>query len=108
MPYKNIIDRRLAWKRWAKKHKKKRQLLNNIQEKARRANPLRQTCSVNECKILAERHHPDYSKPTVIIWLCKLHHELVHHNRRCVICGDKHRARGYCNKHWKKWRKGKL
>ena len=29
-------------------------------------------------------------------------------NRKCVICGKKHIARGLCHKHWKQWRKGKL
>ena len=27
----------------------------------------------------SEAHHPDYSKPLYVIWLCKLHHELQHH-----------------------------
>ena len=26
-----------------------------------------------------EAHHPDYTKPLSVIWLCKHHHEEVHH-----------------------------
>jgi hypothetical protein len=29
-------------------------------------------------------------------------------NRKCVICGAKHEARGYCQHHYYLWRKGKL
>lgn len=28
----------------------------------------------------SEAHHPDYSKPLEVEWLCKLHHEEVHSN----------------------------
>ena len=108
MPYKRIVDRRAAWRRWAAKH-----LSDDIVKEKRRSRDMalkitRKKCSIFRCEGLGERHHGDYSKPLEVISLCKKHHEVVHHNRKCTECGDKHRARGLCNKHWKQWRKGKL
>lgn len=28
----------------------------------------------------AEMHHPDYSKPLEVIWLCRAHHKELHDN----------------------------
>lgn len=25
-----------------------------------------------------ERHHPDYSKPLFVVWLCRVHHRALH------------------------------
>jgi len=36
--------------------------------------PDAQLCSVEGCYVVGERHHPDYSKPLEIIWLCHKHH----------------------------------
>lgn len=41
---------------------------------ARRAYPVRQTCQVKGCDGLGERHHPNYTKPLDILWLCHEHH----------------------------------
>ena len=37
-----------------------------------------QLCSVVGCGARGERHHPDYTKPQEILWLCKKHHRLMH------------------------------
>lgn len=37
------------------------------------------TCSKCGVKCKPEAHHPDYSKPLDVIWLCKSCHENVHH-----------------------------
>ena len=31
-----------------------------------------------ECGSYAEAHHPDYSKPLDVIWLCRKHHMELH------------------------------
>jgi len=36
----------------------------------------RQLCWV--CGTKAEAHHPDYSRPLDVVWLCKKHHHEVH------------------------------
>lgn len=37
------------------------------------------------CKVCGDTkvdgHHPDYSKPLSVIWLCRLHHKRLHFNR---------------------------
>jgi len=42
--------------------------------------PSRQICNLSVCNKLGERHHPDYSKPSEIIWLCRRHHKEKHIN----------------------------
>ena len=47
----------------------------------KRGKVLREPCSV--CGIEpAEPHHPDYSKPLQVIWLCKPHHLELHGQER--------------------------
>jgi hypothetical protein len=29
----------------------------------------------------AEKHHPDYSKPLLVVWLCYFHHQQLHFYR---------------------------
>lgn len=49
---------------------------------AKRANPEQQPCVVPGCIRKADRHHPDYSKPTEIKWLCREHHQQIHSHQR--------------------------
>lgn len=39
------------------------------------------TCMVNEqsCNGKIEGHHSDYTEPLKVDWLCKIHHEQIHH-----------------------------
>lgn len=61
-------------KRYAEKNKNK----TNAQAMARRIYPVPQKCSIEGCDNIGQRHHPDYSKPKEIIWLCRYHHTLIH------------------------------
>lgn len=68
----------------------------------------RQICSISNCNILGERHHPDYSIPNEIIWLCRKHHKLAHGivRNKCILCGEVVNARKLCKKHYnRKYRK---
>jgi hypothetical protein len=85
MPYKNIKDRRAAYKRWKERHPNRVKELAKIGKEARSANPERKVCSIKKCDNLGERHHPDYSKPKEIIWLCKYHHNLIHSTSVCYV-----------------------
>ena len=109
MPYKNIEDRRAAWRRWKDNNISKHKENQLIQKQAVYHNPIRQSCSIKGCDVLGERHHPDYTKPKEIIWLCKTHHESLHHQefKTCSIdgCERKHTAKGFCHPCYKAKRK---
>ena len=49
-----------------------------LQNAIRRGRLERLPCEV--CGAKAQAHHDDYSKPLDVRWLCKLHHEQVHHS----------------------------
>lgn len=36
-------------------------------------------CAVPECAEKPEAHHPDYSRPLDVVWLCGSHHKQAHH-----------------------------
>lgn len=103
MPYKNREDR-LKWSRekYAKSEFVRKQTLLR-QKKRRKLNPYplspERAFKQNARKKLAralksgkvkklpcrdcnelnvEAHHPDYSKPMEVIWLCKKHHGEIH------------------------------
>lgn len=35
-------------------------------------------CAVSDCGGKPEAHHPDYSRPLDVVWLCSIHHKQVH------------------------------
>ncbi len=35
-------------------------------------------CALPECNKLPEAHHPDYSQPLSVVWLCPAHHKQAH------------------------------
>lgn len=43
----------------------------------KRGKIIRQPC--RDCGAEAQMHHPDYSKPLEVIWLCREHHLAEHH-----------------------------
>src|SRR3990167_3820018 len=55
-------------------------------------------CRVCGLTIRLQAHHPDYSKPLKIIWLCADHHYELHqkerppHKRYCYIAFERHTA----------------
>jgi len=58
----------------------------------------KKTCEYPFCTLLGETHHPDYSKPLEVIWLCPPHHKMLHKSlkgkdipktkkiKKCVVC----------------------
>jgi len=68
-----------AVKRYRSKYPQKSRASDIVNKRIKRGISLhRQPCSI--CgKPKAEAHHYDYDKPLEITWLCKQHHEEVHH-----------------------------
>ena len=50
----------------------------NCQWRGLKAFPEQQTCEIEGCFVLGERHHDDYNKPLEIRWLCRNHHKEYH------------------------------
>jgi hypothetical protein len=63
-----------------RKYLRKRKHLRKVWAMAQYHHPKRKPCAVEGCKRKAERHHPDYSKPKEIVWLCRKHHKELHAN----------------------------
>ena len=53
-------------------------------------------CSISGCNNIGEKHHPDYSKPFDIVFLCTKHHKFEHRIHTDYIQGSsqKHESRG--------------
>jgi hypothetical protein len=63
--------------RWVVKNKLARWAHIALRNGLRRGLLAKQPCSV--CGSLeAEAHHPDYSKPLEVEWLCRAHHKEAH------------------------------
>jgi hypothetical protein len=54
----------------------------NVRGWTRRHTPETEACSVPGCYEPAERHHPDYSDPLNVVWLCRKHHRQLHREKR--------------------------
>lgn len=68
----------LAIKEWQTRNKEKFLERIRICAYARYHNPIPQVCSIEGCDLTGERHHPDYSLPKDIVWLCEKHHRKLH------------------------------
>ena len=104
MPYKNKSEQREAERRWRKRNKKIMAVRSQCRYLAKKHNLEVQTCSIENCSIRGERHHPDYSKPEEIIWLCQQHHREIHMREKikCIVlgCNKYHYAKGMCKNHY--------
>lgn len=79
---KNIEERRAYWREYRKTRREKDRHKIRARQKLRyhvkRGYIIEKPC--NECgakKVYG--HHPDYKKPLKVFWLCRKHHDLLHH-----------------------------
>jgi len=64
-------------KRWQKKYPEKKRAHTKVHKAIREGVLKREPCVV--CGALkVDGHHPDYSKPLEVIWLCHAHHQQIH------------------------------
>ena len=70
---------------WRKTHpltgeaRKKMNARSYLNSYLKRGKVRRETCK--KCGTKAEAHHPDYSKPLFVIWLCRFHHLKLHQQK---------------------------
>ena len=87
-PEERLARKRESNRKWSNKHREHRTPEEKQKEKARkdvghalRSGKLKrlpcEVCGLEK----AEAHHPDYSKPLEIKWLCKTHHVLLHRKK---------------------------
>ncbi len=62
--------------RWSEKHPERRRANIAVNNALRDGVLIRLPCWV--CGEQAEAHHPDYSRPLDVVWLCQPHHKQAH------------------------------
>lgn len=75
-----------AARQWAERNPLKRKAHHAVSNAIRYGRLDRQPCWCGE---KAEAHHPDYSRPLDVVWLCKIHHEQLHASFKFAapVCG---------------------
>lgn len=63
-------------KKYDKENRLKRMAHNKVAKGLAAGRLKQENCAI--CFNKAEAHHPDYSKPTCVVWLCRDHHKLLH------------------------------
>lgn len=68
-----------ASRRYAGKHPDRYTARNVLNAAVRdgKVNPW-PVCAMPECSDKPEAHHPDYSAPLLVVWLCSAHHKQAH------------------------------
>jgi hypothetical protein len=64
-------------KRYAEKNREKRLAKDAVNNAVRSGKLVKRPCWCGSKRV--EGHHPDYSKPLDVIWLCHTHHKEVHY-----------------------------
>lgn len=67
-----------AQKRYRSNNIEKVRKWGNANKQAQRRFYYSECCIIKECLSEGHRHHPDYSKPNEIVWLCRQHHRDAH------------------------------
>jgi len=73
---KGKAARKRAQYLYRERHKDKLKAHGIVAYAIKKGTLLKQPCWV--CGELAEAHHPDYSRPLDVVWLCSMHHKEVH------------------------------
>ena len=74
---KHRVDlRKKITKRWEDQFPNRKKAQNKLHNAVRDGKIKKQPCWV--CGETAEAHHPDYSRPLDVVWLCTAHHRQTH------------------------------
>lgn len=71
-----LPHRVMARNNWAKKYPERDKARRILQSHVRSGHIVPLPCLV--CGESAEAHHPDYSSPLDVVWLCRIHHKQTH------------------------------
>jgi hypothetical protein len=77
LPHRVELRRKVS-KAWAQAHPERRRAQQKVSRMERKA--ACEGCSREGVKL--EKHHPDYSKPLLVVWLCKPCHAIADKIRR--------------------------
>lgn len=67
------------WERWRNQNPERRAAQVYLGNAVRDGRVFRwPVCALPECDKTPEAHHPDYSKPLSVVWLCSAHHKQAH------------------------------
>lgn len=77
LPHRAALRRRVSAE-WKAAHPERRKAQNRAQAVERKT--MCEGCSKEGVRL--ERHHPDYSKPLLVVWLCKPCHAIADKIRR--------------------------
>ena len=74
------VKKRLAWRKWAAAHPERTAAQQELRIALRAGKVVPwMVCAVSDCDIMyPEAHHPDYSRPLDVVWLCHKHHSEIH------------------------------
>ncbi len=65
--------------RWAAKHPERRKASHIVSNAVRDGKLIPwPVCAIPECSDKPQAHHPDYSRPLDVVWLCSFHHRQAH------------------------------
>ena len=88
---KDIVAYRKAWKaahpgyatakkrEWWQRNKDRLRVKEAVRYALKTGKLVRQPCSVCATTERVEAHHPDYTKPLEVVWVCRKHHNEIHH-----------------------------
>lgn len=72
---------RAVYREYERNNKEKRRAYSIVLRAKKRGIITQHPCSI--CGSLnARAHHPDYTKPLEVVWLCELHHSVVHERNK--------------------------
>ena len=69
--------------KWKRKYPEKAEAYRKLYQALLRKELIKESCFCGNIKV--DGHHPDYSKPIDVIWLCRKHHVELHKKIRTAV-----------------------
>lgn len=76
------VEARAEYQKFYRANNREKYIATGKANRAARAGKIKkEACVVCGKTGAVEKHHPDYSKPLDVVWLCRVHHSHVHHGK---------------------------